>query len=164
MKIASTCQRTRFLSFPGMPWSSHGSNDRKYSYFTRIICNRYVDSFKILIRTGLWTARRLVMFTGYFKTWSQACSAIVTTIWRSPAKKQGWQEKTRPRQGKTKTYFDKNYTQGARKCFSFWIWTYRTGGTKMLFWHNLCRRSIPTWREVIPIYSFLLPGGGGTSI
>ena len=26
---------------------------------------------------------------------------------------------------------EKYDTWGARKCFSFWIWTYRTGGTEM---------------------------------
>ena len=36
----------RFLSFPRMPCSSHSCNDRKYSYFARNVCNRYVDSFK----------------------------------------------------------------------------------------------------------------------
>ena len=29
-----------------MPWSSHSCNDRRYSYFARNICNRYVDSFE----------------------------------------------------------------------------------------------------------------------
>ena len=48
-----------------MPWSSHSCNDCKYQYFTRNICNRYDDSFKTLFRTR-----------------SQACCAIVTTIWR----------------------------------------------------------------------------------
>ena len=56
----------RSFSFQHMPWSSHSCNDRRYSYFTRNICNRYVDSFKTLFRTR-----------------SQACCAIVTTIWRS---------------------------------------------------------------------------------
>ena len=27
---------------------------------------------------------------------------------------------------------------------------------KCLFQHNLCRRSLPTWRKVVPIYSFVL--------
>ena len=48
-----------FLRFPCMPWSSHSCNDRRYSYFTRNICNRYAD-----------------------RTQSQACFAVVTTIWR----------------------------------------------------------------------------------
>ena len=43
------------LSFLHMPWFSHscnaGCNDRRYSYFIRNICNRYVDCFKILFRT-----------------------------------------------------------------------------------------------------------------
>ena len=66
IRIESSCLRILLLSFPLMPWSSYSCNDRRYSYFIRNICNRYADSFKIL----LWT-------------WSQACSAIVTTIWRS---------------------------------------------------------------------------------
>ena len=48
-----------------MPWSSHSCNDHKYSYFTRNICNRCIDSSKVL-----------------FGATSEACSAIVTTIWR----------------------------------------------------------------------------------
>ena len=48
-----------------MPWSSHSCNDHKYSYFTRNICNRCIYSLKIL-----------------FGATSEACSAIVTTIWR----------------------------------------------------------------------------------
>ena len=39
------------LSLLRMPLSSHSCNDRRYSYFTRNICNRYVDSFKTLFRT-----------------------------------------------------------------------------------------------------------------
>ena len=42
---------TFLLSSLRMPLSSHGCNDRRYSYFTRNICNRYVDSFKTLFRT-----------------------------------------------------------------------------------------------------------------
>ena len=42
---------TFLLSFLRMPWSSHSCNDRRYSYFTRNICNRYADCFKILYRT-----------------------------------------------------------------------------------------------------------------
>ena len=42
---------TFLLSFLGMPWSSHSCNDRRYSYFTRNICNRYADCFKTLFRT-----------------------------------------------------------------------------------------------------------------
>ena len=49
------------LSFLRMPWSSQSCNDRRYSYFTRNNCNRYADCFKTL-----------------FRTWSQACFAIVT--------------------------------------------------------------------------------------
>ena len=45
-KISSTWLQTRFLSFPRMPWSSHSCNDHRYSYFTRNICNRCVDSLK----------------------------------------------------------------------------------------------------------------------
>ena len=51
VRIPSTCCRTRFLSFPRMPWSSHSCDDRRYSYFTRSICNRYVESFKTPVRT-----------------------------------------------------------------------------------------------------------------
>ena len=54
---------TFLLSFPRMLWSSHSCNNRKYSYFTRNICNRYADSFKTLFRTLL-----------------QACFVIVTTF------------------------------------------------------------------------------------
>ena len=39
------------LSFLRMPWSSHSCNDRRYSYFTRNICNRYADCFKTFFRT-----------------------------------------------------------------------------------------------------------------
>ena len=38
--------QTCFLSFPGIPWYSHGCNGGGYSYFTRNICNRYIDSLK----------------------------------------------------------------------------------------------------------------------
>ena len=54
-----------FLSFPRMPSSSHSCNDRRYSYFTENICNRYVGGFKTV-----------------FRTWSQARFAIVRTTWR----------------------------------------------------------------------------------
>ena len=37
---------TFLLSFMRMPWSSHSRNDRRYSYFARNICNRYVDVLK----------------------------------------------------------------------------------------------------------------------
>ena len=40
---------TFLLSFLHIPWSSHSCNDGRYSYFTRNICNRYVDSFKTLL-------------------------------------------------------------------------------------------------------------------
>ena len=36
---------TFLLSFLRMPWSSHSCNDRRYSYFTRNICNRYCTDF-----------------------------------------------------------------------------------------------------------------------
>ena len=48
-----------------MPWSSHSCYDCGYSYFTRNICNRHVDSFETLFRTR-----------------SQGCYPIVMTIWR----------------------------------------------------------------------------------
>ena len=48
-----------------MLWFSYNCNDRRYSYFTRNTYNRYVDSFKKL-----------------FRTQSQACFVIVTTLWR----------------------------------------------------------------------------------
>ena len=48
-----------------MLWSPHSCNDRRYSYFTRNICNRCIYSLKILCEAS-----------------SEACSAIVTTIWR----------------------------------------------------------------------------------
>ena len=74
---------------------------------------------------------------------------------------QGWQEKA---QGKEKLkliwtnqlYGWKEWYSGSKKIFSFWIWTYRTGGTKMFILINLWRHSLPTWRKVKPIYSFLL--------
>ena len=47
-----------------MPRSSHTCKDRRYFYFTRNTCNRYVDRSKIL-----------------FKTQSQACFAIFKAIW-----------------------------------------------------------------------------------
>ena len=37
-----------FLKFSCITWSLHSSNDRRYSYFTRNIYNRCIDSFKIL--------------------------------------------------------------------------------------------------------------------
>ena len=52
---------TFLLSFLRMP--SQCCNDRRYSYFTRNIFNRYADCFKTL-----------------FRTWWQACFAIVTTF------------------------------------------------------------------------------------
>ena len=63
VRIASTWLQARFLSFPGTPWPLHGCNDRRYSYFTRNICKPYINSFETLFRTS-----------------SQACSAIVTTM------------------------------------------------------------------------------------
>ena len=36
-----------FFKISRMPCPSHSRNDRKYSYFTRNICNRCVDSLKI---------------------------------------------------------------------------------------------------------------------
>ena len=66
IRIASTWLQKRFLSYPGMPWFSHSCNDRRWLYFTRNICKQYINSFKTL-----------------FRTWSQACSAISATIWRS---------------------------------------------------------------------------------
>ena len=52
-----------------MPWSSDSCNDRRCSYFTGNTCNIYADNFKV-----------------FFGTWSQACSAIVMTIWRPDLK------------------------------------------------------------------------------
>ena len=52
-----------FLSFSRMPWFSHSCNDHRYSYFTSNICNRCINSLKILFGATL-----------------EACSAIVTTI------------------------------------------------------------------------------------
>ena len=40
---------TFLLSFLRMSWSSHSCNDRRYSYFSRNICNRYADCFKTLL-------------------------------------------------------------------------------------------------------------------
>ena len=57
-------------------------NDRRYSYFRRNICNRYVDSFKT-----------------FFRTRSQAhvaCYVIVTTIWRPGLTKIKLHIKTSP--------------------------------------------------------------------
>ena len=48
-----------------MPWSSHNYKYCRYSYFTGNICNRCIDSLKIL-----------------FEEMTEARSAIVTTIWR----------------------------------------------------------------------------------
>ena len=42
---------TFLLSYLRMPLSLYSCNDRRYSIFTRNICNRYVDSFKTLFRT-----------------------------------------------------------------------------------------------------------------
>ena len=58
-------------TFSHIPQSSHSCYDRRYSYFARQICSRCVNSFKIL-----------------FGTSSEACSVIVTTIWR-PGFSQG---------------------------------------------------------------------------
>ena len=60
-----------FLSFSRMPWSSHGCNDGRYSYFTRNICYRCVDSLKILFRAS-----------------SEGSFAIVTTILRPGLKER----------------------------------------------------------------------------
>ena len=65
LRIAITCLQIGSLSFPRKPWSSCSCYDRRCSYFTRNIWNRYVDSFKTLFRTR-----------------SQAGCAIVTSIWR----------------------------------------------------------------------------------
>ena len=49
--IASTRLRTRLLTFPGMPLSSHNCNDRRCLYFTRNACERKINSCKTLSRT-----------------------------------------------------------------------------------------------------------------
>ena len=54
-----------FLSFPAVAWSLYGSNDHRHWSLTRNICNQCAENFKIL-----------------FEASSQACSAILTTIWR----------------------------------------------------------------------------------
>ena len=49
-----------------MAWSPYRCNDdHKYWSFTRNICNRFIENFKVA-----------------FEASSQACSAPVTTIWR----------------------------------------------------------------------------------
>ena len=91
--------------------------------------------------------------------------------WRSPPKKleeekraeiTGPAKKT-PRLGKTKTYFDKPSLRLKRilltdqeNVFLFKFELTEPVVLKCLFWHNLCRGSLLTWREVIPIYSFSL--------
>ena len=62
---------TFLLSFLRMPWSSHSCNDRRYSCFTRNICNRYADCFKILSNPVL---KHVCTYIGVKKT-----SDIVTT-------------------------------------------------------------------------------------
>ena len=54
-----------FFKVSRMPWYPRSCNDRRYSYFTRNICNRCVD----------WGVDNLKILFG-------ACSAIVTTVWR----------------------------------------------------------------------------------
>ena len=62
-----------------MLWSSHSCNDGRYSYFMRDICNRYIESFQTV-----------------FRTLSQACCAIATTIWRPGLTNSRLQIKTNP--------------------------------------------------------------------
>ena len=54
----------RFLSFPYMLLSSHSCNDRRYSYLRRNICNRYIDSIKILFRNHRKHVVRLLRLYG----------------------------------------------------------------------------------------------------
>ena len=78
-------------------------------------------------------------------------------------KKRRHQDYKTSRYGKTKTYFNKpsNWlkrmtVRDQENVFLSLIWTYRTGGIKMFILDNSCRCSLPTWRKVIPLYSFLL--------
>ena len=71
--------------------------------------------------------------------------------------------RSRLRYGKTKTYFNKPskwlermIVRDQENVFLFRFGLIVPAVLKYLFWHNLCRRSLPTWRKVIPIYSFLL--------
>ena len=71
VRIASTWLQTRFLNFSRITWSLHSSNDRRYSYFTRNICNRCTDSFKIFFGVKLETCPAIVMTMrrSGFKAW-----------------------------------------------------------------------------------------------
>ena len=61
VRIASTWLQTLFLSFSRITWPLHSSNDGRYSYFTRNICNRCTDSFKIFVGVKLETCPAIVM-------------------------------------------------------------------------------------------------------
>ena len=61
VRSASTWLQTRFLNFSGITWSLHSSNDRRYSYFTKKICNQYIDSFKIIFGVRSETCPAIVM-------------------------------------------------------------------------------------------------------
>ena len=65
VKILTTCLGTCILSCPVMVWSPFRCSDQKCWSFTRNICNRFIESFKV-----------------FFEALSQACSALVMTIWR----------------------------------------------------------------------------------
>ena len=64
MKISSTWLQTRFLSFLCLPWSSHSCNDRRYSYFTRNICNFALTALKSSLKHRRKHVLRLLRLYG----------------------------------------------------------------------------------------------------
>ena len=91
-----------FLGFPLMPWSSHSCNDRRYSYFTGNICNRYVDSFvehdrmqvlRLLrliesrLKIGFWTTTKLLIFWDIQTKISQNARVLSEPMVRKPFEK-----------------------------------------------------------------------------
>ena len=47
------------------------------------------------------------------------------------------------------------YLVSSKKVFLFEFWLIISTVLKCSFWHNLCKHSLPIWRKVILIYSFL---------
>ena len=110
----------------------------------------------------------------YFCTWFITIISLILYLeqhCRSPVKKleeekttrlQGWEEKKNPRYGKNKTYFNlsskwlKRMSRDQENVFLFEFGLFVPTVLKCLLSRNFCRRSLPTWRKVIPISSFLL--------
>ena len=81
-----------YFKITDMACSPYRWNDRKFWYFTRNFFNCYPDSFEVL-----------------FEASSQACSAILTTIWRPGL-----------RSSRQLDYIPRDYIKGFLNCIAFY--------------------------------------------